>query len=254
MDIATLIGIVGAFLLLVISIALGGSPLAFVNIPSLLIVVGGGFAASLTSYPLKELITGVKAIGKAFKPGLPDPVEHIDFLVEVVNKARKNGILALESDIDNFYEKDPFFGDIMRMLIDGQDIEEIKSNADTALMKIDQDLSTEVSVWEALGELFPAFGMIGTLIGLIQMLQNLNDPSALGPGMAVAMITTLYGAVLANVLCVPVSKKLKYYKDLSLLMKESYILTVEAINSGTNPNVLRAKLMSLLGVKAGEEG
>ncbi|NPA16138.1 motility protein A [Persephonella sp.] len=254
MDIATLIGIVGALLLLVISIALGGSPLAFVNIPSLLIVVGGGFAASLTSYPLKELLAGVKAIGKAFKPGLPDPVEHIDFLVEVVNKARKNGILALESDIDNFYEKDPFFGDIMRMLIDGQDIEEIKSNADTALMKIDQDLSTEVAVWEALGELFPAFGMIGTLIGLIQMLQNLNDPSALGPGMAVAMITTLYGAVLANVLCVPVSKKLKYYKDLSLLLKESYILTVEAINSGTNPNVLRAKLMSLLGVKAGEEG
>ena len=254
MDIATVIGIVGALLLLIISIALGGSPLAFVNIPSLLIVVGGGFAATLTSYPLKEMINGVKAIGKAFKSGLPDPAEHIDFLVEIVNKARKNGILALESDIDSFYEKDPFFGDIMRMLIDGQDIEEIKSNADTALMKIDQDLSTEVAVWEALGELFPAFGMIGTLIGLIQMLQNLNDPSALGPGMAVAMITTLYGAVLANAICVPVSKKLKYYKDLSLLLKESYIITVEAINSGTNPNVLRAKLMSLLGVKAGEEG
>ena len=253
MDIATVIGLVGATLLLVISIALGGSPLAFVNIPSILIVIGGGFAASLTSYPLKELLAGVKAIIKTFKPGLPDPVEHIDFLVEVVNKARKNGILALESDIDSFYERDPFFGDLMRMLIDGQDIEEIKSNADTALMKIDQDLSTEVAVWEALGELFPAFGMIGTLIGLIQMLQNLNDPSALGPGMAVAMITTLYGAVLANVLCVPASKKLKYYKDLSLLLKESYVLTVEAINSGTNPNVLRAKLMSLLGVKAGEE-
>jgi len=252
LDIGTVIGILGAFILLVVSIALGGSPLAFVNIPSLLIVVGGGFAASLASYPLKELINGVKAIVKAFKPGLPDPVEHVEFLVEVVNKARKNGILALEADIDGFYEKDPFFGDIMRMLIDGQDIEEIKSNAETALMKLDQDLSTEVSVWESLGELFPAFGMIGTLIGLIQMLQNLNDPSALGPGMAVAMITTLYGAVLANVLCVPVSKKLKYYKDLNLLLKESYILTVEAINSGTNPNVLRSKLMSLLGVRAGE--
>jgi len=101
LDIATVIGIVGATLLLVISIALGGSPLAFVNIPSLLIVVGGGLAASLASYPLKEMINGLKAVLKAFKPGLPDPVEHIDFLVEVVNKARKNGILALESDIDN---------------------------------------------------------------------------------------------------------------------------------------------------------
>jgi len=141
----------------------------------------------------------------------------------------------------------------MRMLIDGQDIEEIRENAESALTKIDQELTTEVSVWEALGELFPAFGMIGTLIGLIQMLQNLNDPSALGPGMAVAMITTLYGAVLANALCVPVSKKLKYYKDLAMIYKESYLIVVDSINKGVNPNLLRSKLMSLLGVKAGNE-
>ncbi len=253
MEISTIIGLAAAILLIVVSIAIGGSPLAFVNIPSLLITVGGGFSATLTSFPMKDFLSGLKAIGKAFNPGLPDPVELIDYLVNVANKARRDGILALESDIDEYYSRDPFFGNLMRMLIDGQDIEEIKSNAETALMKIEQDLSTEVSVWEALGELFPAFGMIGTLIGLIQMLQNLNDPSALGPGMAVAMITTLYGAILANVLCVPIAKKLKLFKDLNLLFKEAYILTVEAINNGTNPNVLRSKLLSLFGIEGGEE-
>ncbi len=253
MDISTVIGIVGAFLLILIAIVIGGSPLAFVNIPSLLMTVGGGITATMTAFPLPDMIKGVKAIGKAINPGLPNPVEHIDYLVEVVNKARKNGILALESDIDDFFAKDPFFGDIMRMLIDGQEIEEIKGNADSALMKIEQELSSEVGVWESLGELFPAFGMIGTLVGLIQMLQNLNDPSALGPGMAVAMITTLYGAILANALCIPVSKKLKYYKDLAMMYKESYLFAVEAIERGTNPNILRSKLMSLFGVKSGEE-
>jgi len=107
----------------------------------------------------------------------------------------------------------------MRMLIDGQSVEEIESNFENAIAQEDQALDTEVKVWDSLGELFPALGMIGTLIGLIQMLQNLSDPAALGPGMAVAMITTLYGAVLANVLCIPVAKKLKYYKDLLLLYK-----------------------------------
>ncbi len=253
MDIATLIGIGAAFLLIIISIVIGGSPGAFINIPSLLMTVGGGLSASLASYPLPEFIRGVKAIIKTIKPTVPDPKELSDFLTEIVAKVRKDGILSLEAEIDKFYEKDPFLGDLIRMLVDGVDIEEIKSNAEAALMKLEQDLSTEVSVWDALGELFPAFGMIGTLVGLIQMLQNLNDPSALGPGMAVAMITTLYGAILANALAIPVAKKLKYYKDLELLTKEAYIMTVEAIDKGMNPNMFRAKLKALFGLEGGEE-
>jgi chemotaxis protein MotA len=252
MDIATLIGIGAAFLLIIISISMGGSPLAFVNIPSVFITVGGGLSATIASYPLPEFIKGLKAIIKAFKPTIPNVPEHIDFLVEILTKVRKDGILSLETEIDSFYERDPFFGDMMRMLVDGIDIEEIKANADAALTKIEQDLSTEVSVWESLGELFPAFGMIGTLIGLIQMLQNLNDPSALGPGMAVAMITTLYGAILANAFAIPISKKLKYYKDVELIVKESYLLTVDAIDKGTNPNIFRGTLNTLFGIKGGE--
>jgi len=252
MDIATLIGIGAAFLLIIISIVIGGSPGAFINIPSLLITVGGGISAGMAGFPLGEFINGFKAILKAINPRLPNPIETIDFITDIAKKARKEGILALEADIDNFYGRDPFLGDIMRMLIDGLEIEEIKSTAESAMAQIDQKLSTEVAVWETLGDLFPAFGMIGTLIGLIQMLQNLSDPSALGPGMAVAMITTLYGAILANALCIPVSKKLKYYKDLRLLYLDAYLLTAEAIEKGINPNILKQKLAGLLGVEVKE--
>lgn len=252
MDIATLIGIIAAFLLIIVSIVMGGSPMAFVNIPSILIVIGGGLSASLASYPLPEFIRGLKAIVKAFKPTVPNIQEHIDFLVNILTKVRKDGILSLEAEIDSFYERDPFFGDLMRMLVDGVEIEQIKENAEAALTKYEQDLSTEIAIWDALGELFPAFGMIGTLIGLIQMLQNLNDPSALGPGMAVAMITTLYGAVLANAFAIPITKKLKYYKDVEMIVKESYLLTVNAIDKGTNPNLFRGTLNTLFGIKGGE--
>jgi chemotaxis protein MotA len=253
MDIATLIGIGAAYLLIIASIVIGGSPGSFINIPSLLITVGGGLAAGLAGYPLGEFIGGLKAILKTIKPTVGDPLETVNFLTEIAKKARKEGILALESDIDQFYSKDPFLGNIMRMLIDGLEIEEIRSTAENSMAQVDQKLSTEVAVWEALGDLFPAFGMIGTLIGLIQMLQNLSDPSALGPGMAVAMITTLYGAILANTLCIPVAKKLKYYKDLKLLFLEAYILTAEAIEKGINPNILKQKLAGLFGVEVKEE-
>ncbi len=249
MDLGTVIGLAGAWLLIIISIVIGGSPGAFINGPSILIVIGGGFAASLAAFPLKDFLNGVKAIKKVFKPGLPDPLELIDFLVEATKKARKEGILALEADIDQFYEKDKILGNLMRMLIDGQSVEEIEANFENAISQEDQKLDTEVKVWDALGELFPAMGMIGTLIGLIQMLQNLSDPAALGPGMAVAMITTLYGAILANVLCIPIAKKLKYYKDLLLLYKESYIITIKSIEKGVNPNSLQQQLSALFGVE-----
>jgi len=253
MDIATLIGIVAAYLLIIGSIIIGGSPGAFINIPSVLITVGGGLAAGLAGYPLSEFIGGLKALLKALKPQVGDPIDTVEFLTEIAKKARKEGILALESDIDQFYARDPFLGNVMRMLIDGLEIEEIKSTAESSMAQIDQKLSTEAAVWETLGDLFPAFGMIGTLIGLIQMLQNLSDPSALGPGMAVAMITTLYGAILANTLCVPIARKLKYYKDLKLLFLDAYILTAEAIEKGINPNILRQKLAGLFGVELKEE-
>lgn len=253
MDKGTLIGLIGAVLLIVISVVIGGSPLAFVNASAVLITVGGGLASSMAGFPFKVFLDGSKSIAKVFKPGNPghtNPLDTMDFLTETTRKARKDGILSLEADIDSYYAKDPLLGDIMRMIIDGQDGEEIEENAGNAMMKIDQKLSSEIAVWETMGDLFPAFGMIGTLIGLIQMLQNLNDPSALGPGMAVAMLTTLYGAVLANVLCIPVAKKLKQQKETEMMYKESYLIAAQAIGKGLNPNTLRLKLANLFGVEA----
>ena len=253
MDPGTIIGIAIAFVLIIVSIVMGGSPGAFVNIPSILIVVGGGMAASLGGFSLKDFIAGVTSIKDAFLWKPPDPVETVEFLSEIAGKVRKEGILALESEIETYYQRDPLLGDMIRMLVDGLEMEEIKASAEGAIAQLDEKLGTNVAVWERLGDLFPAFGMIGTLIGLIQMLQNLNDPSALGPGMAVALITTLYGAILANAFAIPVASKLKKIKDTEILYKSIYLMAIEGIQRGVNPNILRQSLSIMLGVEVAEE-
>ncbi|MDQ7083272.1 MAG: MotA/TolQ/ExbB proton channel family protein [Aquificota bacterium] len=142
---------------------------------------------------------------------------------------------------------------MIRMLVDGLELEEIKISAEGAIAQLEDKLGTNVAVWERLADLFPAFGMIGTLIGLIQMLKNLNDPSALGPGMAVALITTLYGAILANAFAIPISNKLKKIKDTEILFKNIYLMAIEGIQRGVNPNILRQELSIMLGVEVTEE-
>lgn len=253
MDLGTLIGIGAAFLLIVISILIGGSITAFINIPSLFIVVGGGMAAALGSFPMSDFIRGLTAISKAFLWKPPDFAEVLETIGEIASKVRKEGILSLESEIETYYQKDPFLGDMIRMLVDGIEISEIKATAEGALAQLDEKLSTEVAVWEKLADLFPAYGMIGTLIGLIQMLRNLNDPSALGPGMAVALITTLYGAILANAFAIPVANKLKKIKDTEILIKTVYIQAIEKIQKGENPNVIKQEVAVMLGIEVGEE-
>lgn len=253
MDPGALIGVAGAFILILIAIVMGGSPAAFINIPSIFIVVGGGMAATLGGFPLKDFIRGLTSIKDAFLWKPPDPVETVEFLSEMATKVRREGILALESEIELYYERDPLLGDMVRMLVDGLELEEIKVSAEGAISQLDDKLGTNVAVWEKLADLFPAFGMIGTLIGLIQMLKNLNDPSALGPGMAVALITTLYGAILANAFAIPIATKLKKIKDTEVLFKNIYLMAVEGIQKGVNPNILRQELSIMLGVEVAEE-
>ena len=253
MDPGSLIGIVGAFVMILIAIVIGGSPAAFINIPSIFIVVGGGMAAALGGFPLKDFIRGVTSIKDALLWKPPDPLETVEFLSEIATKVRREGILALESEIELYYERDPLLGDMVRMLVDGLELEEIKISAEGAIAQLEDKLGTNVAVWEKLGELFPAFGMIGTLIGLIQMLRNLNDPSALGPGMAVALITTLYGAILANAFAIPVATKLKKVRDTEILYKTIYLMAIEGIQKGVNPNILRQELSIMLGLEVAEE-
>ncbi len=253
MDPSSIIGIIGAFVLIFISILMGGSVGAFINIPSLFIVVGGGMAATLASFTLKDFIRGLTAAKDAFMWKPPDPLEVVEFLGEIASKVRKEGILALESEIEMYYQRDQLLGDMIRMLVDGLEMEEIKMSAEGAIAQIDETLGTNAAVWEKLGDLFPAFGMIGTLIGLIQMLNNLNDPSALGPGMAVALITTLYGAILANAFAIPIATKLKKIKDTEILYKNIYLMAIEGIQKGVNPNILKQELAIMLGVEVAEE-
>lgn len=253
MDLGTIIGISAGFILIALAIFMGGSITTFINVPSVLIVVGGGLAATMGGFPLSDFIRGLTAISKAIFWKPPDYAEVLETIGDIATKVRKEGILSLENELELYYQKDPFLGDMIRMLVDGIEISEIKATAEMSLAQLDEKLSTEVAVWERMGEFFPAYGMIGTLIGLIQMLRNLNDPSALGPGMAVALITTFYGALLANALALPVASKLKKIKDTEILIKAVYIQAIEKIQKGENPNVIKQEVAVMLGVETGEE-
>jgi chemotaxis protein MotA len=253
MDIATVIGFVAAWALIVISIAISGGFAGFLNIPSLLIVVGGTLAALLMAYSLPDFIAGLKAIMKAIKPGIPPFEEEVTYIVTIAQKARKDGILSLENELAEYYAHDPFLGNAIKMVVDGADAETLEKILEAMLENEEKKWKLEVSYWEQFAALAPAYGMIGTLIGLIQMLKNLNDPSTLGPAMAVALITTLYGALMANALGGPIANKLKIYAERALLVKQLYAEGLLMILKGENPRVIEQKLALLAGVQLSAE-
>ncbi len=253
MDIATLIGLVAAWVLIIISIAISGGFAGFLNIPSLLIVVGGTFAALLIAFSLPDFISGLKAFGKAFKPGIPPFEEEVAYIVNIAQKARKDGILSLENELPEYYAHDPFLGNAIKMIVDGADAETLEKVLDAMMENEEKRWKLDVAFWEQFAALAPAYGMIGTLIGLIQMLKNLNDPSTLGPAMAVALITTLYGALMANTFGGPIAHKLKVYAERALLVKQLYAEGLLMILKGENPRVIEQKLAMLAGVELAEQ-
>jgi len=253
MDIATIIGLVAAWALIAISIAISGGFAGFLNIPSLLIVVGGTLAALLMAFSLPDFIAGLKAFMKAIKPGIPPFEEEVAYIVSIAQKARKDGILSLENELAEYYAHDPFLGNAIKMVVDGADAETLEKILEAMLENEEKKWKLEVSFWEQFSALAPAYGMIGTLIGLIQMLKNLNDPSTLGPAMAVALITTLYGALMANALGGPIANKLKIYAERALLVKQLYAEGLLMILKGENPRVIEQKLALLAGVQLSTE-
>jgi chemotaxis protein MotA len=253
MDIATLIGLIAAWSLIVIAIGISGGFAGFLNIPSLLIVVGGTFASLLIAFPLSDFIAGLKAFFKAFKPDIPPFEEEVSYMVSIAQKARKDGILSLENELAEYYAHDPFLGSAIKLIVDGADAETLEKIIDAMLDNEEKKWKTQISYWEQFAVLSPAYGMIGTLIGLIQMLKNLDDPSKLGPAMAVALITTFYGALMANALGNPIANKLKLYADRALLVKQLYAEGLLMILKGENPRVIEQKLALLAGVKLSSE-
>jgi len=246
-DLATIIGIISGVTLVVLTIIMGGSAAIFIHVPSMMVVFGGATAATLISFQLKEVLGVINVVRKAFFSEKTDNVALINQIVELSKKARKEGLLAIDKEVSQI--EDPFLRSGMEMVVDGTEPELIRSIMETELSYLMERHKRGQEIFSAFGEYAPAFGMIGTLIGLIGMLQNLNDPSQIGGGMAVALITTFYGALAANLVFIPLAGKLKNRSEEEVLIKEMIIEGVLSIQFGEHPNTIQRKLMNFLSPK-----
>ena len=249
MDFATLIGLVGAILLIASAVILGVSPSVFINPPSLLIVIGGTMLVVLAKFSFAQFLGAFKAAARAFKFKLPETQASIEELVDIANVARKEGVLGLEDrEISS-----PFLAQGIQMLVDGQDGKTIKELLNKErLMTLDHNRSG-AKVFTAMADVAPAMGMIGTLIGLVQMLSNMEDPKSIGPAMAVALLTTLYGAMIATMFATPIADKLSLRMTEEARMQSLYIDALVAIQEGTNPRIIEQMLSSYLPPKEREK-
>ncbi|MFN2371829.1 MAG: motility protein A [Candidatus Krumholzibacteriia bacterium] len=244
MDIATVVGIVVAFGLIVWSIMLGGDLDGFVDMPSVAVVLGGTLGALLVNFPLARILGLVKVCKKAVLFAVEDPDEVIAKLVRYAERARREGMLALEEDSES--EPDPFLRKGLRLAVDGTDPQLLEKILETDVAQIESRHAEGSSILSAGGTYAPAFGMIGTLIGLVNMLSNLEDPTQIGAGMATALITTFYGAVMANAFFLPMAGKLENRSKEEMLVKQMVIDGIMAIQSGDSPRIVEEKLKSFL--------
>lgn len=242
MDFATLIGLLGALLLITSAVVLGVSPDVFLNAASLLIVVGGSLLVVLAKFSFVQFLGAFRAAARAFKFKLPDMIDSIEELVDVAQVARKKGVLGLEGK----EVSTPFLSQGIQMLVDGHNGETIRNLLNKErLMTLDHNRSG-AKVFTALADVAPAMGMIGTLIGLVQMLSNMEDPKSIGPAMAVALLTTLYGAMIATMIATPIADKLSLRMTEEARMQALYIDALAAIQEGTNPRIIEQMLSSYL--------
>ncbi|MGB9885491.1 MAG: motility protein A [Moorellales bacterium] len=243
-DVLTIVGILCGFAAILLAIQMGGTLKMFINIPSILITVVGSFSAILIHFGMDEVKSVLAITGHAFRAPDWKPAELISLLTDLARKARREGLLALEDDINRV--DDPFFQKGLRMVVDAIDPEVIREVLETDIECTEERHQRGQRVYRAWASLAPAFGMIGTLIGLIQMLAKLDDPSALGPGMAVALITTFYGSIMANLLFTPLAGKLALRGEEEMLVRRLVLEGLISIQSGMNPRLLEEKLKSFL--------
>jgi chemotaxis protein MotA len=242
MDKATLIGIILGVVFILLGIG-AGLPL-FIDIPSIQIVMGGTIAAVMIGARMEDLKKFGKITKKIFNEENFDKVTIIKTLSSFGEKARKEGLLALEDDIEKLDDK--FFQEGMKLVVDGIDGELVRTILDTEMAFLEKRHSLGKALYDSVATFAPAFGMIGTLIGLIKMLANLSDPNALGPGMAVALITTFYGAVISNFLIIPMSTKLANKSNAELICREIVLEGILSIQSGDNPRIVTQRLKVFL--------
>ncbi|MDD3050829.1 MAG: motility protein A [Candidatus Cloacimonetes bacterium] len=244
MDISSIIGLSLGFVLVFFPILLKGQLAAFIDPASVMIVMGGAISAIFTSYPLKTVLGAGAVIKQAFIVQKKDPVETIDILVNLGEKARREGILALEREAKDI--KDDFMKKAIQLAVDGNEVEIIENVMSTEIEYISERHRIGKKILDDMGALAPGFGMLGTLVGLVMMLQSLDDPSNIGAGMAVALITTFYGSLVANVMFIPMANKVDFYSKEEVMMKMMTLAGIISIQSGDNPRVLREKLETFL--------
>lgn len=245
MDIGTLIGALGGlFFVLYGIIASGSSIMEFWDTPSVIIVIGGSIAATIMSYPLDKFKKIVPITKSAFFTKKVSAIAIIEELTELANVARREGLLALEEAGQK--AEDEFLKKGIMLIVDGTDPELVRNILETELVFLEERHTEGRALFETIATYGPAFGMVGTLIGLVNMLGQLEDPSTLGPSMAVALITTLYGSLIANVVAAPLAEKLKYKSREEVLMKEVVVEGLLSIQAGENPRIIEEKLKTFL--------
>ncbi len=245
MDLGTIIGIGAGFILILMAIITsGGSLLSYLNLPSFIMVLGGSFAAMLVANPMSRMLGIMRFLNHAIRT--PDWQEEriINELVGFSERARREGLLALEDNLDQV--EDEFMRKGIQLVVDGTDPDIIKNILYNDLNQIQSRHEVGIKIFDDWGKIAPAFGMIGTLAGLIAMLANLEDSSSIGSGMALALITTMYGAIFANLVLIPIKSKLEDRDREETRVKEVIIEGILSIQSGDNPRILLEKLVSFL--------
>jgi chemotaxis protein MotA len=244
MDFATIIGIISGFTLVIVAMASGGGLLWFLDGPSTMIVLGGTLGAVLINYPITDVLSVIKVAKNVFRSRAQQTGAVIHQLVEMSRLSRREGILALQSVVKK--TSDPFMVKALHLVIDGVDPVHISEILETELDFISERHRLGAEIFTTMGNFAPAMGLIGTLIGLVQMLKQMSNPGTIGPAMAVALITTFYGVVLANMLFLPVAGKLRTKSAQELLVKQLIIRGILSIQAGDNPRVLEQKLHSYI--------
>ena len=242
MDLATLIGMLGSIGFVIMAMIQGGDIAMFVNVPSILIVFCGSLFVVLSQYTLGQFFGAGKIAGKAFMFKIDTPESQIEKIVEMADAARKGGFLALEeAEIAN-----PFMQKGVDMLVDGHDVDVVRATLSKDISMTSERHEFGKTIFKGLGDVAPAMGMIGTLVGLVAMLSNMDDPKSIGPAMAVALLTTLYGAMLANLICIPIAIKLGNRAEEEKLNQSLVLDGIIGIADGQNPRVIEGILKSYL--------
>ena len=244
MDIATIIGILLGFMVVISSIVAGGGWQMFIHIPSMAITIGGMICATLIHFSLRQFLGIFSVVKKTFVIKVPSGSELVQKMVNYAAINRRDGALALEQEIPKL--DNPFFVKGMQMLVDGTDYEEVREFLSMEIENLQNRHATGKKILEFMGAAAPAFGMIGTLIGLVQMLRSLESPEQIGAGMAVALLTTFYGALAANLIFIPLAGKLGIYSKAETTAMEMITEGVCAISKGDNPTSVREKMQAFV--------